>query len=47
MVNVKLENFTVENEAPMSKNILKITKKYHGNSDKMGRPQKNTPKTRK
>ena len=42
IVNVKLEPVTVENEAPIGKNILKITKKYHGNSVKI-EDHKNTP----
>ena len=42
IVNVKLEPVTVENEAPIGKNILKITKKYHGNSVKIV-DHKNTP----
>ena len=40
IVNVKLEHFTVENEALITKN----TQKYHGNSDKIVDQKNATPK---
>jgi hypothetical protein len=42
IVNIKLEPVTVENEAPMTKTMYKITEKYHGNSVKIV-DHKNTP----
>ena len=42
IVNIKLEHVTVENEAPMTKTMYKITEKYHGNSVKTV-DHKNTP----